>query len=408
MDQAPESQLSAYAIDGMVPRTVLLPSSEAEVAEALRAAADEGAVVVPWGAGSYQDLGNPPERVDVVLSLERLNRVIDYIPADMTITVGAGMRLADLDALTAVNGQRLPSDPPRGAQATVGGIVATAAAGPRRMAYGGVRDLVLGVRLALVSGKVVKAGGKVVKNVAGYDLPKLVIGSLGTLAVVTEVSVRLRPVPADRRTLLLTFADVGQALSTAEAVLNSELLPAAVVVLSPEAATRLEAPGAASLAVAIEETKENNDYQADRLATMSGGADARTLVDGEESVFWDRLTNYQDCFGAEFRVKANTVISELGTQMPAEGLETIAYAGSGTVMSYGFKSGARAVEAVKQRFASASACGGSAVLESGPAALRREVDVWGPARPEWKLTRSLKKTFDPQGILNRGRYVGGI
>src|ERR1035438_2945597 len=132
-----------YAVDGIVPHAVLLPSSEAEIAALLQAAAQAGEVVVPWGAGTMQDLGGPPERVDLVLSLEKLDRVIDYVPADMTITVEAGMRFADLEALTARHGQTVPLDPPRAAGASIGGIVATAASGPRRMAYGGVRDFLL-------------------------------------------------------------------------------------------------------------------------------------------------------------------------------------------------------------------------------------------------------------------------
>jgi len=412
VEHQPASLLGCYAVDGITPSAVLLATSEAEAASALHAASGNGVVVVPWGAGSKQDLGNPLERADLVLSVERLNQVVEYIPADMTITVQAGMRFADLQALTARNGQTFSLDPPRAAQATIGGIVATAASGPRRMAYGGVRDFLLGARLALPDGRLIKAGGKVVKNVAGYDLPKLATGSLGTMGIITEVSLRLRPLPADSRTLLFGFAEPGPALAAAEAILNSELLPAAVTVLSPEAARRLEAPGLVSLAVALEETAENNAYQVDRLFQMiQGSAASHTLAGEGESRFWDRLTNYGDRFGAAFRMKVNTVLDDLANHLAAPGLVGIAYAASGTVMLYGFpdgSGGAGTVETIKARFAAAQAAGGSAVLESGPVALRRQVDVWGPARPEWRFTHGIKKTFDPACILNRGRYVGGI
>ncbi len=409
VEQAPASMLPSYAVDGIVPRAVLFPSSEAEVASALHAAAEEGSVVVPWGAGSQQDLGNPLERVDLVLSLERLSHVVEYVPADMTITVQAGMRFPELQALTALHGQSVPLDPPRAARSTIGGIVATAASGARRMAYGGVRDLVLGVRLALPNGRVIKAGGKVVKNVAGYDLPKLAIGSLGTLGVITEVSLRLRPLPAGSRTLLFGFAELGAALAAAESILNAELLPAAVTVLTPETARRLDAPGTVSLAVALEETPENISYQVDRLSAMTqAAAGAQTLTGEAESAFWDRLTNYGDRFGSTFRMKVNTVPSDLAKHLDAPGLEAVAHVSSGTVMLYGVADGAGTVEAIEARFAAARAAGGSAVLESGPVALRRQVDVWGPSRPEWKFTHDLKKTFDPAGVLNRGRYVGGL
>jgi glycolate oxidase FAD binding subunit len=404
---------SRYAVDGIVPNAVALPSSEAEVAAVLREAAQAGMVVVPWGAGTKQDLGRPLERVDLVLSLERLNRVVDYVPADMTITVEAGMRFAELQALTARHGQTVSLDPPRAAGATIGGIVATAASGPRRMAYGGVRDFLLGCRVALPDGRAIKAGGKVVKNVAGYDMPKLFAGSLGTLGAITEVSLKLRPLPADSRTLLFGFAELGRAMAAAEAILNSELLPAAMAVLTPEAARRMEAPGPVSLAIALEETAENNAYQAKRISEMLQ-ADAVALAGGAESEFWDRLRNYGDRFGADFRIKVNTVVSDLGQQLedclrspgPVK-FDAVAYVPSGTAILYGFANGGEAgavAEAVQARMAA----GGSAVLESGTVALRRQVDVWGPARPEWKIVERIRETFDPGRTLNRGRFVGRV
>jgi glycolate oxidase FAD binding subunit len=408
LDQTPEIR-ARYAVDGIVPQAVVFPSSEAEVADALRQAAEAGSVVVPWGAGSRQDLGNPLSRIDLVLSLERLNQVVEYVPADMTVTVQAGMRFAELQALTARNSQMVPLDPPRAGKATIGGIVATSAAGPRRMAYGGVRDLLLGLRLALPDGRVIKAGGKVVKNVAGYDMPKLVAGSLGTLGVITEVSLRLRPLPTDCRTLLVGFADLRPALAAAESILSSELLPSAVAVLPREAAGRLDSPGPVSLALALEEPAENNDYQAGRLdEMMPGGAVLRTLTGAAESGFWDRLTNYGDRFGASVRLKVNTVIGDLENQVTAPGLEAIAWVASGTAMLYGFGGDVQKLEPVQACFARANASGGSAVLESAPVELRRQLDVWGPARPEWKITHALRRTFDPAFILNRGRYVGGV
>jgi glycolate oxidase FAD binding subunit len=410
---------SRYAIDGIVPNAVALPSSEAEVAAVLREAALAEMVVVPWGAGTRQDLGRPLERVDLVLSLEKLNRVVDYVPADMTITVEAGMRFAELQALTARHGQTVSLDPPRAAGATIGGIVATAAAGPRRMAYGGVRDFLLGARVALPDGRVIKAGGKVVKNVAGYDLSKLFAGSLGTLGVITEVSLKLRPLPADSRTLLFGFAELGPAMAAAEAILNSELLPAALAVLTPEVARRLAAPGPVSLAVALEETAENNAYQAKRVSEMlPAGAAAVTLAGAAESEFWDSIREYGDRFAATFRIKVNTVVSDVGPQLedclrspgPVR-FEAVAYVPGGTVMLYGFANGSEAgavAEAAQARLAAANAAGGSAVLESAPVALRRQVDVWGPARPEWKIVEGIRETFDAGRTLNRGRFVGRV
>lgn len=402
---------AAYAVDGMEPALALLPGTEAEVAGILAAAAAHGAAVIPRGAGSSQDLGNPPERAGVVLSLERLNRVLAYNPADMTITVEAGMPLADLQALAARHGQTLALDPPRAARATIGGLVATGASGPRRMAYGGMRDLLLGTRIAMTDGTVVKTGGRVVKNVAGYDMNKLVNGSLGTLGVITEVTLKLRPLPAVTLTGIIGFPDTAAALTTAEALLNSELLPAAVVVLSPGASRRLEAGGPVALAVALEETAENVAYQLERLTALAGKR-IHMLTGGGEAAFWNRVSDYGDLYGHGFRLKVNTTIADVVNHLQTGSLlDGIAYVGTGTVMLYGSDTPGtpgQMAEAAESVMARAAAAGGSAVLESAPLPVRRLLDVWGPPRPEWKLMRGLKERFDPGRILNPGRFIGGM
>jgi glycolate oxidase FAD binding subunit len=384
-----------YTVDGLVPRAVAIPATEAEIASLLQQASGAGDVVVPWGAGTKQDYGTPMSKADLVVSLERLNQVVEYVPADMTITVQAGMRFADVQALTAKHGQTIPLDPPRSAQATIGGVVATASSGPRRMAYGGVRDLVLGVRIALPDGRTIRAGGKVVKNVAGYDLTKLVIGSLGTLGIITEVSLRLRPLPVDTRTLLYGFPDTEKALSAAESILNSELLPAAVSLLTPEPARLLEAPGPLCLALALEESPENNAYQVQRISQMIQGQTGSSTITGEaEGSFWDRLTNFDQRFGAVCRFRVNGVISDLAKLLRGN---AIAHVPSGSVLIYGF-GGTDGIDGLPDR----------ALLESGPVALRRQRGVWGAPQPEWKLAERIKQAFDPGRVLNRGRYVGGI
>jgi glycolate oxidase FAD binding subunit len=403
-------EVNHYTVDGIIPRAVAIPQSETEVAALLTGAAAAGEVVVPWGAGSAQDYGTPLESVDLVLSLERLNQVVEYVPADMTITVQAGMRFADLQALTAKHRQTVPLDPPRSDRATVGGLVATAASGPRRMAYGGLRDLVLGVRVALPNGRIVRAGGKVVKNVAGYDLTKLVIGSLGTLGVVTEVSLRLRPLPADTRTLLYGFTDVEKALSTAEDLLNSELLPAALCVLTPEPSRLLEAPGPWCMAIALEESAENNEYQVNRISKMvQGSAGSAILAGATESTFWKRLTNFDQCFGAGFRIRLNSLAGEVASHLyrctaTQEGsrFDGIAHVRGSTLLLHGF-----AQEPDRLRDLAQSA-GERAVIESAPVSLRRKVNVWGAPQPSWRLTERIKEAFDPGRLLNRGRFVGGV
>lgn len=412
-------ELTAYAVDGRSPALVALPASEAEVASCLKAAGRHGAGVAPRGAGSKPDLGNLPERLDLSLSVERLNQVVEYVPADLTVTVQAGMRLSDLQALAARHGQMVPLDPVRSETATVGGIVATGGYGPRRMAYGSVRDILLGTRIALADGRVIKTGGRVVKNVAGYDMNKLVVGSLGTLGVITEVSLKLRPVSPATQTLLIGFAGLEQGLAAAEAVLNSELVPASVVLLGPGAAARLEAPGPVALAVELAETVPNLAYQAARLPALVGSVPAEpvSLTGPEEARFWSNVRDYGDRFGAGYRLRVNALVSDLAAEMaagtpeavPGVAEECIAYVGTGTLLVYGFGSETAALsESVRARFRRAGSARATAVLEAAPPAVKAGLDVWGPRRPEWRFLEGIKQAHDPGRLLNPGRYAGGI
>ncbi len=184
-----------YAVDGMTPSVVVKPTSQAEVAAAMGAANAAGAAVVPFGGGTQQGLGMPPERYDVALDLRQIESVVEYEAADLTITVEAGMRLSALQRLLAEKGQWLPLDPPVSDEATIGGVLATNASGPARFSRGTGRDLVIGMTVATAQGEIVKSGGRVVKNVAGYDLAKLHIGALGTTGVILQVSLKVSPLP---------------------------------------------------------------------------------------------------------------------------------------------------------------------------------------------------------------------
>ena len=221
----PDDQLSRYTIDGIDPQAVILPASTHEIQEVLDYASDNGLSVIPAGSGTKLGIGNPPEGVDLVLSTSRLDQVLEYEPADLTVTVEAGIQLAVLQAKLAEHGQYLPLDPPYADRCTIGGITATNASGPSRLQYGAARDRVLGMRVVQSSGTVVKSGGKVVKNVAGYDLNKLYLGSYGTLGVITEVSLKLQPLPEIERTILVTFADIEEAVNVGSEISGSQLLP---------------------------------------------------------------------------------------------------------------------------------------------------------------------------------------
>src|SRR5919199_4642659 len=190
-----------YAIDGVRPVMVVLPSDEAQIAEVLRLASEHQATVFPRGGGSHTFMGQTPSHVDLVLSVQHLQRQLAYEPADLTTTVQAGMRFCELQRTLGGHGQFLALDPPVTATTTLGGVVATNVSGPRRFLYGTARDVLLGVAVITVDGKRTKAGGRVVKNVTGYDLNKLYIGSLGTLAVIVALTCKLHPLPPGELTL---------------------------------------------------------------------------------------------------------------------------------------------------------------------------------------------------------------
>jgi glycolate oxidase FAD binding subunit len=194
-----------YEVDGLRPAAVAQPGDADEVAAVLRLASTRGWAVVPRGGGTMIDLGNPPARLDLVLDLTGMNRLIEHRPRDLTVTVEAGMSVAALQEELAKHGQMLALDPPLAQRATVGGVLAANAWGPRRQRYGTARDLLIGSRAVLADGTRVRSGGKVVKNVAGYDLNKLFIGSTGTLAVLVEATFKLAPIPATFGMIVAAF-----------------------------------------------------------------------------------------------------------------------------------------------------------------------------------------------------------
>ena len=204
-----------YVVDGRTPCGVVLPGSADEVARVVRAAAAAGVPVVPWGGGTQMSRGTPPRDGALVVGLRRLSRVLEHEPGDLTATAEAGITLDALQAALGTGGQWLPLDPPAPGAATLGGVLAANAAGPRRQGYGTARDLVIGMRVVAADGQLIRAGGKVVKNVAGYDLVKLYIGSLGTLGIIVDATLKLRPRPEAEGACWATFASLDAAAGAA-------------------------------------------------------------------------------------------------------------------------------------------------------------------------------------------------
>jgi glycolate oxidase FAD binding subunit len=230
-----------FTVAGVRPGCLCAPATVDEVSAAVRAASAAGGAVIPWGGGTRMSLGFPPRSADLVLQTFRLSEIVEYEPADLTVTVQAGMPLADLQARLGAEGQMLALDPAAADRATIGGLIAANASGPLRLLYGTARDVVIGTRVVNADGIISKAGGRVVKNVAGYDLNKLYVGSLGTVGVIVELSFKLHPLPANEGMLLAAFSSAAEAAAPIAALMRSPLGPAAVELLDAGGARRCRA-----------------------------------------------------------------------------------------------------------------------------------------------------------------------
>ena len=411
------AELSAAAIDGILPRWRVRPGSVDEVSRVMALAGSEGLAVAPRGSGSALDLGMPPARVDVALDLTRLSGIMEYVPADMVATVQAGVRLDVLARELGKHRQMLPLDPYGGASRTVGGVLASGASGPRRFRYGTGRDLLLGARFVQADGTVTWAGAKVVKSVTGYEIPKLLVGSLGTLGIIVETTLRLHPAQPATGSWLFSFPSRDHGAVFVAAVLASDLEPERVAWLNGAALVRTGRESSeAAVAVSVASVPEAVASQGAALATLAGSADGRASTLDDE--FWPRLTAALDApivvkLAGEIR-RVSHWAGELQKLCARHGLTAavIGEAGNG-VLRAGVQgrvlSQDWAREVVSPLREGLSSEGGSLVVERAPVELKHAADVWGPV-PEPALTvmKRLKAEFDPRGILNRGRFAGGL
>jgi glycolate oxidase FAD binding subunit len=385
-------------IDGYRPREVLTPSSAEELAQAVQHADQAGLAVAPVGGGTQLHLGNPPARLDLAIQTTALNRVVEYEPADLTVTVEAGMRFDELQKTLRENGQMLALDPPAAPEATIGGLVATNASGALRFAHGTARDLVIGSRVANTDGALTRAGGRVVKNVAGYDLNKLHVGGLGTLGVIVELSFKLQPIPPAFGTVVGSFGDLDAVRACLADVLHSPLSPLAVELVGSDVVLRV---GGYPEAV----DRQVRDLRA--LIEKHGGR----LAD----IAWDAMTQLQlEAQRKALVLKAavpiaqtTLLLDELQRALP--GASVWAHAGNG--IAFAATDDLPAPEVLlqlRQRVIALGRENASLVVQRCPTDLKRRVEVWGDPGPSLALMRALKDKLDPNHTLNPGRYVGGI
>jgi glycolate oxidase FAD binding subunit len=393
-----ESAAGIAHVDGVAAGAVVTPRTTDEVAAALREAAADRSSVVVQGAGTKQTWGVAPRSADLLLDLSGMDQVVEHAAGDLIATVQAGVPLAALQAHVADAGQRLLVDEVVPGS-TVGGVLATNASGPRRLVAGTMRDLLIGVRFVRADGVVARAGGKVVKNVAGYDVGKLLVGSYGTLAVVTEATFRLHPVPPVCRWLTVPVASPAEAQRLVQAVLRAQVVPAALDVMITG--------GDGVLTLLLEGRADGVEGRAAAAQALLPGATADDAPPpGWGRYPWDVTVGGGD---RDVALKLTFRLSGLAEVLTAaEGLAVSGSAGAGVLHAAMPVDEPTAVAAVLDRLR--GVCGrhgGSVVVLDAPAVVKAAVDVWGPV-PALGLMRRVKDEFDPDHRLAPGRFVGGI
>jgi len=391
------------AVDGVVPGEVVHATDVAGVRDIVRTvSARAGAALVATGLGAHLDIGAPPRRLDVVLDLHGLDRIVDHQAADMTVTVEAGCSLARLDAVLASAGQWLPLDPPAFARTTVGGMVAANLAGPLRASRGTVRDLLLGLRVVDAEGAVVSGGGRVVKNVAGYDMPKLHVGALGTLGVLVEATFKVLPRPGREEAAVLVAASHADAAALALGVRDRlDPLWMEAGTLDDGIGAAIGVAGIASEIAAARQTIEDvaRARRADFRWIEQGAALRAVLADfpvRPAAAVLRVSVLPADVGSAMMRLR------ELGGELPV-----LAHVANGVVRAR-LDDPELAPRIVPRFRAEVASRGGFVVVERAHPEVKVGLDVWGDPGEGAALMRRVKDAFDPRGLFAPGRFVGGI
>ncbi len=422
----PEERRAAGEVDhylGNGGKIVLYPQVEEEIANLLSYANQNGQTVSIMGAGTKRGYGGLIENTDILLSLKNYSGIVEHVPGDMTVTVKAGTRFGELQKYLSQFNQRVSIDPFTPESSTVGGVISANDSGPRRLGYGSARDSVIGLRVVYPDGKIIRTGGKVVKNVAGYDMNKLFIGSMGTLGILSEITFKLRPLPKCESLILLSFPDSSMELIRKFSIrlLDSMLEPVALELLNPSMAEKLTGRYNRTLAIAFEDVESSVLYQENYLREIKpDGTDITVLSDKEAQMFWNQfyentVNESSDDFGASMKIGVvnmdvlymieETIKLETPNQLTIQ-----SHGGLGHGLCRAVLKGEESLvtDAIFQLRQKAEEYGGYATVTHLPFKQRKQIDSWGEKPPYFFLMEGIKKAVDPNDILNPQRYLGGI
>lgn len=402
-------------------KQTIQPADQAALAESLREANQTRTAVYPIGGGTSTAFGLPAKQQGIGLSLSGLNCVVDYPARDMTITVEAGIRMQRLSETLIAERQRLPIDAPQAGEATLGGVIATNFSGPRRYGCGTIRDYVIGISAVDGRGTPFKGGGRVVKNVAGYDFCKLLCGSLGTLGVITQVTLKLKPIPPATAFLAASVADPQSAEPLLAALVNSKTTPVAVELLtgpvwrSDPAIGSLANEAGAVLLAGFEGTRTEVDWMLGQLRTEwqeQGVQQIHQPANDQIDPLWQRLTEFPAQEPTATLLKVNAVPSAVSNiisllQNVDPGCSVQSHAGNGIVLARMSKPGPEVSQAIIKKLQPAvRAVGGNVIvlLPGEGLEMTRQV-VWGSGTDDLRMMQAVKQQFDPFNLLNPGRFI---
>jgi glycolate oxidase FAD binding subunit len=397
---------AADVVAGVQPKLVIVPGSESELAETLRLVSEAGLAVIPRGGGTKLGWGNPPSRADIILSMARRNEITEHAWADLTVSVGAGCTIQKLQETLAEHGQRLALDPLWPEKATVGGVLSTNDSGALRLRFGALRDLIIGVTIALPDGTLASSGGKVVKNVAGYDLPKLATGAFGTLGIITRAVFRVHPLPRNKHSFSVSNATAEESRRFIHAIQDSKLAHTALQ-------ARFENDAAPLVDILFEGTEAGLSAQEAHLKELAETArvtDASPEIWNARQELWS-LSKPESAAIAKISVlpaeidKSATMIAKSAKVRQLQWKAVLQATGIGFLKLEGDPKDLRvSLQELREQFERNS---GSLVLLHRPASMA-PIDAWGSAGDALPLMKAVKQQLDPKSTLNPGRFVGGI